>query len=230
MTPQKAISELKLRLNKSDSHDYDNIEDWIAIQAINKAQLSLVRRTIQGINQTQDGDEETKIRIDDLQVLLTEKKLSGKNKDLYFESDVFPENYLFYKRIQPKASKDNCSITLESVFVEEANVSTYLGDWSMQPTFDFGQTFHTIIGNRIRIYRDSDFNIDDTILIYYRKPRLIDIATVIHEDGKQGKNVSLELKDDVCIKIIDEAASIIAGDIGSYDVAQNTGNREQRDN
>lgn len=222
MTPQKALIELKLRLNKLASNDYDNIPDWVAISAINKAQVEWIRKQMHGDNQFQEGDEESKVRVDDLQALLVEQPLKGRNKELYFESDSLPSSYLWGKRILPKAKTKHCStpILLYSTLVEEANVPVYLTDWAMQPSFDWAQTFHTMVGNRIRIYTNQDFTIDDVNLMFYRKPKQIDISTVTHEDGTQGKDTNLEFKDDICHIILDEAASIIAADTESVNAFQ----------
>ena len=64
--------KLKQRLNKLDSQDYDNIEPWQMIEAFNKAQLEWCRRNLHGNNPYKEGDEGSKKRIDDLQILLTE--------------------------------------------------------------------------------------------------------------------------------------------------------------
>ena len=63
--------KIKQRLNKLDSQDYDNIQCWQMVEAFNKAQMEWVRRQVQGVNITKTGDEQTKVRIDDLQKLLT---------------------------------------------------------------------------------------------------------------------------------------------------------------
>lgn len=231
MTPQTSIIKLRLRLNKLHSQDYDNIEDWKAIEAINKAALEWTRKQIHGSNRTQEGDEETRVRVDDLQFLLTEKKIEGNNKELFFESDTVPSDYLWFKNIIPTASSGHCSgVLLESTLIEESNVPVYLFDWSMSPSFDFRQTFHTIVSNRIRIYTNGDFLIDSAQLMYYRRPAKMDIAGYTHEDATISSNKDLEFKDDIAELIIDEAASILAGDVENYNTAQNTKQRADNNN
>lgn len=231
MTPQEAIIKFRLRLNKLHSQDYDNIEDWIAVSVINKAALEWVRKQIHGINQTQEGDEESKIRIDDLQNLLVEKELKGSQKKVYYESDKLPEDYLSYKRLLLKANKDGCKgTTIDSSLVEEANVPVYLADWSMQPSFDWGQTFHTLVGDKIRVYTNDDFTVDSLGLMYYRKPKRFDIAGYKHEDGRESKNQDLEFREIICEIILDEAASIAAGDIELINAFQITKQRADNNN
>jgi len=59
-------------------------------------------------------------------------------------------------------------------------------------------------------------------MLYYRKPRNILIAQCV--DPASGieakKEVTCEFKDDITELIIDEAASILAGDIESFNQSQ----------
>ncbi len=230
MTPQIALIKLRLRLNKLHSSDYDNIPDWTAIEAINKAANAWTRRQIHGINQTQEGDEETRVRIDDLQILLKEEKLGGLNKKLYFESKALPADYMFFKRLIPVVSKGEClKVPLHTTLVEEANVSDYLNDWAMQPSFDWNQTFHTLIGNKIRVYTNSDFHVDEVNLMYYRSPKRVDVAGYTREDGTSSTNSDLEFRDHIADIILDEAAAIIAGSIESFNTQQITKARAEQD-
>jgi len=69
-----ATIQLKIqqRLNKLASNDYDNIECWQIVEAFNKGQVSWCRRQLHGLNVKQTGDEQSKRRIDDLQIILTD--------------------------------------------------------------------------------------------------------------------------------------------------------------
>ena len=109
--------KFKQRLNKIASNDYDNIECWQIIEAFNKAQISWCRRQLHGTNQYREGDEASKRRIDDLQILLTTVELIGPDipyddKYGYFRADNFAQiydpiegDYLEYKRLEVKASQ-----------------------------------------------------------------------------------------------------------------------------
>lgn len=224
MTPQTAILKLRLRLNKLHSSDYDNIADWIAVEAVNKAALERTRRYLSGIGLTKAGDEENRIRVDDLQFLLKSEKLTGANKTIFFESNLLPKDYLLYKSLRPIVSKGQCKrVAMYSHLVEEANALDYLQDWSMQPSFDWRQTFHTLAGDKIRVYHNNDFLVNELILTYFRKPKRFDIVGYTREDGTESYNQDLEFTDMVAEAILDDAAAIIAGSIESmnaYQVAQ----------
>ena len=232
MTPRQAIKKLKLRLNKSDSSDYDNIPNHEAVEAINKAALDWCRRQIHGDNAQKEGDEESKMRVDDLQQLLKPAILIGKNSFLFFETDTLPEDYLWYKRILPLCYTKSCpeGRAFKSYFVEEANVPDYLEDDSWQPSFEWNQSFHTLVGNKIRVYTNKAFEVRRIDMVYYRKPLKMDIKGYKHLDGSDSKDVDLEFKDDVAELIITEAASIIAGDEESTNQIQINSQRTENNN
>lgn len=214
MTPQLALIKLRLRLNKLHSSDYDNIPDWIAVEAINKARTQVIRRLVRGLTRTQEGDEETRGRIDDLQHLLSPPTiLKGKNKKGYFESVLLPDNYLYYKWVIPKATKGECKAKplYNSRLVEEANVPDYLKDFSEQPNFEWRQTIQTIRGNKIIVYTSDEFKVEEIEMVYYVQPVNFDVTGYKHESGVQSTNVDLHFKDDLAEIILDEAAAYIAG-------------------
>jgi len=226
MTPQTAIIKLRLRLNKSHSSDYDNIEDWIAVEAINKAALEWTRRQIEGLNQRQEGAEETRTKINDIQFLLTPKTLKGRNNNLYFESEALPSNYMAFSAIIPQVTNSKCDpLSVKSYLVEEANIPSLISDWAWSPSFEWRQSLHTIVGNKIRVYTNSEFDVVNIHLMYYRRPKAMDIAGYEHETGIESSNIDLEFKDDVAEIILDEAASIIAGDIESPNTFEATKGR-----
>lgn len=221
MKPQTALIKLRLRLNKLHSSDYDDIPDWTAVEAINKEQVEFVRRQFHGNNVTQEGDEESRIRVEDLQILLIEKDLKGTSKPLFFESEKLPDNYFFFKRVIPLASKDDCKgRPMYSVLIEESNVPTYLSDWSMQPSFEWAQSFHTLVGNRLRVYTNNDFKIDKAVFMYYRKPQMMDIAGYTHEDGVVSTDKDIEFNEHIAEIILDGAVARIASDIESLNQTQ----------
>lgn len=223
--------KIKERLNKIDSADYDNIECWQAREAFNKAQIEWVRRQVHGKNDTQEGDEETRQRVDDLQTILKPVSLDVKEYPLYFETKSLPNDYLYIKRVTPIVSHQKCkSKRLKSTLREEVNVDEYLQDWSLQPSFEFEETFHTMINDTIRVYTNGQFDVKKIDLIYYRYPREIDFGQCQHMDGTSGIEADPEFKDDIVELIIDDTVSILAGDIESPNALQLTKQRSEINN
>lgn len=211
--------------------DYDNIECWQITEAFNKAQIEWARRQLHGNNGAKQLPEQSITAIDDLQVLLVERDLKLRNLDLFFESLKIPDDYLHFVRMSGYASSDCCPRRPLSIYqAEEANVDIMLSDSFKSPSFEWAETFCTIIGDKIRIYTNGLFTVHDAKLVYYRKPREIQIAgcTNISTGQTFVSNVECELKDDICEIIVDEAAAILAGDIESMNQYQREVQNAQR--
>lgn len=218
MTIADAFVKIDLRLNKGASQDYDNIWSYHKIDAINKAISDWVRRQKRGKNQTQEGDEQSADRVDDLQVLLKKDNITVRDKDFYAESNRLPSDYLYFKRVTPYVSKGTCSnIRIESRLKEEANVDNLLSTCS----FDFEETFHTLMGNRINIYHNNDFKVEKVELTYYRKPKVY---------TPENLDQVFEFNDSVCELIIDEACKILATDIESFNQKNSSQERVENNN
>ena len=226
--------KIKQRLNKLDSNDYDNIETWQIAEAFNKAAVEWSRRQLHGGNIYKEGDEYSKRRIDDMQVLLEELPLTGVQSTEYFETTNFPiDNYLEFKRVGAYFKNECCPKRQAKIYLsEEANVELTLRDPLKRPDFEWAETFCTILGNKIRIYNTDEFNIVDPILTYYRRPTYIQVAGTL--DSYTGListvDVESEFKDDIVELILDEAASIISGDIDNYTQMQTAQQAAERSN
>lgn len=206
MTSGIAIERIKQRLQKQDTNFNPNILDEEFEDALNKSVNDWVRRQHHGFNQFKEGDEQSEQRVDDLQILLKDRRISVNNRGVYSEITVMPKDYRYYKRLTPIVSKGNCSnVMMKSYFVEESNVDDYLKDWTFTPSFDFEETFHTLASNKFRIYHNNDFSVNEVLLTYYRNPAYISCQ-------KKDYDVVWEWKDDVAEVIIDDAAKLLAGD------------------
>jgi hypothetical protein len=212
--------KVKERLNKLSSNDYDNIECWQIVEAFNKAQIEWIRRQIRGGNVYRDGDEQSRRRVDDLQILLFETKLDITKRKLYYESsDILPSNYLEYKRVDVEGKSECCENNIPFVvyLAEEANRSQLLRDEHKKPSFEWGETFSTLMDNKVRIYTNDDFELVNARLVYYRFPVYVQIENCVnpYTGLSSSVNVECEFKDDIVELLIDEAVSILAGDTES---------------
>ena len=222
--------KIKSRLNKLASNDYDNIECWQIVEAFNKAQIQWVRRQLIGLNAEKQGDEQTTRKIDDVQNLLIEIPINLTQQQLYAESTSLPADYLQFKRIVADADKDCCPDT-GSLFVtflsEEQNVPMLLQDVLKKPSYEWGETFCTIVGDRIRVYNNNEFSIVNAKFMYYREPVRIQILDCVDPYllVTSTQDVICEFQDNIVEVMIDNAVQILAGDIESmnqYSVANNS--------
>lgn len=239
MLNQTILVKIQERVNKLASSDYDNIHCWQAVEAFNKAQVEWVRRQLVGTNILHQGDEQSERRIDDLNVLLRTRTLAMTQKDRYYESNSLPfltgDDYMAFKRLQVNASSGCCtSGRLMVVYlVEEANVINYLNDEYKRPSFEWGETIATIVGRKIRIYTNNEFQVDTAQLMYYHQPRRIVVqncADVYTGVTLPPADVLSEFKDDIVEVIIDDAVSIILGDIENYPNSQRTKQMSENNN
>lgn len=213
--------KIKQRLNKLASLDYDNIECWQVSEAFNKAQLEWFRRQIHGHNQGKEGDESTKMNIDDVQLMITDtgNTWGSTQYPLYYESDPLPSDYLYFKRISVDCISDCCPgpRPMITYLAQVGDVDNLLGDDFRSPSAEWGETICTISNNRIKIYTNGEFNLGIPTLYYFRKPIDIEFNGCMNpSDGTISlTDVSCEFKDDIVEILIDEACSILAGDIES---------------
>jgi len=212
--------KVKERINKLDSLDYDNVECWQIVESFNKAQIEWARRQIRGGNIFQDGDEGSVRRIDDLQKLLIDTPLNIIVQDLFYESFLdIPSDFLEYKRIDVYATNECCEDPRQMIvyLAEEDNRAQLLRDVNKKPSFEWGETFSTLINNKIRIFTNNDFELKNARFTYYRKPVNIQIegCNDPYTLSISPINVESEFKDDIVELLIDECVSILAGDIES---------------
>jgi len=216
--------KIKQRLNKLASQDYDNLECWQIVEAFNKGQVSWCRRQLHGMNTKGEGDEQSKRRIDDLQILLTSIDIDFNKRELFVESDPLPENYFEWKRVSANAIDPCCDNPHPMVIylAEEGNVDTLLRDDNKKPSFSWGETFCTLVNNTIRVYTNDEFTLQDGKLLYYRQPRRIEIQGCVDPYTQQTSTVDIEceFKDDIIELFIDEAVKILAGDLESINQQQ----------
>ena len=225
--------KIKQRINKLDSQDFDNIECWQIVEAFNKAQVEWSRRQLHGINVVKEGDEQSTRRKDDLQVLLDKTTITNLTDKGDYSFLNLPGDYFQWKRVDVFAQKDCCDKRRMVIYLaEEGNVSLLLRDKLKQPSFEWAETFATLIDNNINIYTNGEFNIPEAELTYYRQPRKIQIQDCV--DPYTGiistLNIECEFKDDIIELIIDEAVSILAGDIESGNQFSRTQESAERSN
>lgn len=211
--------ELKIneRVNKLDSNDYDNVHKWKIVEVFNKAVVDWCRRQLHGTNLSKTGDEQSKRRIDDLQVLLRPFELKPEKKERHYASTEWPEDYFEYKRVNIKGKTKCCEKNaFVLTLVEEENIDFILRDHNKKPSFDWGETVVTLMNNTVKIWTNDEFEVPQATLTYYKQPTRIEIQGVSNPYNGGAIStieVECEFKDDVVEVMIDEAVKILSGDI-----------------
>lgn len=233
MTNNEIQIKLKQRLNKVSSVDYDNLMCTDISEAFNKAQRNWIRRQLSGNNLSKTGVEQTTRRIDDLQILLKSEKLSWIARDKFYESCDIPEDFMEFARLTVTASTECCKdqdITLR--LNAETDISEILVDDLKKPNFNWRESVTTFFGNKMRVYTNNEFTICEGYIHYWRQPTDIQILDCYNiATGNQiTTDVPCEFKNDIVELFIDEAASIIAGDISIVEQYQRLTQEVEKNN
>ena len=223
--------KIKQRLNKLASLDYDNIECWQIEEAFNKAQLEWVRRMMYGLNLRKEGTEQSAGLIDDLRVLMKAEALSPVDRKMFFEATL-PSDYLYYVRADVFAMTECCPDKRRMTVyeAEEANMSVLLNSDTKGPSFEWAETLSTLVGDKIRVYTNEEFQISDITLTYYRVPRPVQFLGCVNPSTGTvySANQECEFKDDIAEVLVDQAAAILAGDIESMNQYQRESQEVQK--
>lgn len=217
MTNSALQIKIKERLNKLASLDFDNIECWQIQEAFNKAQLDWVRKQMYGLNIRREGVEQSSGLVDDLQILLQKVELKLSKKELYYQGQI-PKDYLYLSRLDVSAFTECCPPKMMTMFqTEETNIGVVLNDDLKGPSFEWAESVYTLSGNKVLIYTNNKFSIEEASLIYYRLPKEIKIegCVDINTGTVNTVNQNCEFKDDIAEILVDLAAQYIAGDIES---------------
>jgi hypothetical protein len=215
--------KIKQRLNKLASLDYDNLECWQIQEAFNKAQIEWVRRQIYGLHTRREGSEQTTGLIDDLRVLLNTKMITPVSKEIFYEGQL-PTDYFYYIRVDAMAKSECCPEPRRMTVyeVEEANMGILLTSSTKGPNFEWAETLSTLVGDKVRVYTNNEFDITSMNLVYYRRPADVKFNGCVDPSTGQSINAdtTCEFKDDIAEILVDEAAAILAGDIESMNQYQ----------
>lgn len=224
------LFKLRQAINKLDSQDYDNVENYVLLDYFNKCQLLYLREQLRGYNLSKDGDEGSKINLNSFQTLIKTQDItytSVNKKDIYYWSSL-PADYYLIKRVDITAEQTDCkclSNNFRLYMAENYMCTTYYHDAMKSPSFGWRESFYTIADGELRIYY-KDFIIRSASITYYRKPRIVEKNGVFSTflNVVSTADVDPELPDDVVENIIMMAASYIGGDIqdqASYQIHAN---------
>lgn len=216
MSVDEIITKIKLRVNKLDSQDYDNIEIWQILEAYNRAALLFMRSQLHGINQLMEGDEGSKRRIDDFQMFLTSINYVPTRVDKYLYVAPLPDDYIYYKRTEVDLKKGCCEkIRCITYLIEEANLSLYQSNPLFRSDFEWGEVLVTLKDDLLNVHTDGEFEVQSVRLTYYRKPATVTKAGHYSTDtfSIASSDTPSEFNRDTDELIISYAAALILGDV-----------------
>lgn len=169
------------------------------VDSFNEAQLSIMAEILQ-------QDEADDNLMEFLSPLVKEQEPVGIAYDRYYKY-AKPEDFEHTKEIVVTGRTSKCAVPLvvRKRRVGEAN-GLYL-DPLYGPNLDYGETFSTIHSDHLRVYRHS-FDLSDFMLVYYRKPTLVDIEGYTDSSGTPSTNIDPDFDGRFLEMILDRAARI----------------------
>lgn len=198
------IYGIDLKLNKVAGLVHQSIPIEDKIIALNNAQVKLVIKKVDPLNQLQVGFDGDKKRYEDLQILVepaSKHKLpiTEEDKELHrWVSDVsnLTPNYMFFVDGYLLADKGACKgrrVNLNSKLTKHGSVTTLLENPSYCPSFEYQETLCTFSSNKIETYTDGTFIPTTLYLSYIRRPLKIDFEGYVNFDGSDSEHSDCEL-------------------------------------
>jgi hypothetical protein len=120
-------------------------------------------------------------------ILVDDKKLSSSNTHLDHTEFIIPNDFFDNSNLYILASKGNCKKQkLDCYEIKDDDRNNILRDTFQSPSFKYREAPYHIASDKIKIYTDNDFTIDNAILSYYRYP--VQVGLVDSEDPESRFN------------------------------------------
>lgn len=216
------LYKIDQKLNKLSTNEHQAIQKEDKILALNEAQIKLIKQKVDGQPTPSGmGLDAFRKRYEDLQNLIEEynrKPLSLEEVDKNLNqwtaslSELSPK-YLFYIDSYILADKGRCKnrkISINSDLAKHGDIQLLLSNVHYKPSFEYQETFNTIVSDKINIYTDGTFIPTKIYISYLRYPKYIDKAGYIKLDGNESTDQDCELADYLEDELVDLAAQDLA--------------------
>lgn len=195
MTIQQTYQSVKDRVNDLNTNINQDISERAFVRAFNKMQLHWLEERIKVAEANQTRQEEVQ---DFIKTFSNAPLVETHSLSIHL-----PADYFRYSRVYGSCSK-YCVQEVHAYPREEGNAGRLLQDEFQKPSFEWGETFFTLKGNKLHFY--ADFNCETITLIYYKLPLEVDMVEV------GGQNIDPELKNTNLEEVIDLTALLVSGD------------------
>lgn len=198
---QDLLYKLDLRLNKVDTGEHQSIPTVDKLYALNQAQIQLVKKKLNSNNVLGLGMDSFKKRYEDLQGLAVqfEKLTPTKTKEIYssYEVDLskLSKDYMLPLEIYSMCSRGSCTErpVIITRIVRHGDIGTMMNNNHYKPSFEYQESIAVISDDKLIIYTDGTFTVDEIHISYLKYPTPVDYDGVIHIDGRVGTTVNSEL-------------------------------------
>lgn len=230
---ESLLYRLDLRLNTLATNDHQQIPLENKIICLNSAMIKMIKQKMDENNILHAGFDAFKKRYEDLQILvepfhdhplipkLVDKQLNKWSADI----SALAPNYMFYVDSYAIAHKGCCkdhTIYVNKDLTKHSDITTVLANNTINPSFEYQETFCTISSGKYEVYTDGSFDFDTIYLSYIRYPKYIDYPGYIHFNEKPSIKQDCELAYYLEDEILDLAVEDLAMSTGNIIAAQSS--------
>jgi len=226
------LYEFELKLNSLARERNQNIFLENKLIYLNNAQMTWIKSKLNQNNIFKVGYEGIRKRIEDLQVLKVNDSVVTVTKNtneryLNYYGDLSMTDYMFYVSAYVKATRKDCEATLGVNLVKEGELETVYYNENHKPSFEWRDTIATLGDNKLYVYTDGSFTVDEIRLTYLRKPKSIDKQGYVKFDGSNSVDQDCELPEYAKNDIVDLAVKFAAQSTDNQFQVQMAKEREQ---
>lgn len=195
MKTSEVYNRYVLKSEKNGTNDNISTDKQRFIEIYNESQI----RYEQYIYDLKNEDDFRYIE----SLLILNNQIKDSKKEREFYSFQLPNNYFDLSSAYALGSKGNCKNKKIDLFIEvnDINKDIYLSDENTKPSFEYRESFYTIASGNINVYY-TDFDIDSTILSYYRYPKKLRLLNPDNPESDFDDSFDVDFDDKSINKII----------------------------
>ena len=198
MTANKAYETFIIKVNENATTDNVGCDKGRFAVYYNINQNRLLESTL-------DRRGEDEIRYVQ-RLLVDDLKITSSSSHLDHQDFELPKNYFDFSNIYALASKGICKRKKIDLYeIKDENRNQILSDELSAPSFKFREAPFTIASDKIKVYTNDDFAVENVILSYYRYPQQITLADEFNPESDF--NTDPEMDDKFVNRVIDLAVS-----------------------
>jgi hypothetical protein len=209
--------EFSLLLNKNNQNKNVNIEKHNFVYLYNRESSRWLNDYITNNNNSDNVFIISELLVKDLELTRIE---NNKEYSVY-------EIPLDLYTILPAESKSYVGKCILYNYIKKPNVNIYLEDKFTKPSLAWERGLGELVDRGVIIYKDN-FEIDKTVISYYKTPRKIDMQGYKHYDGRESEDIDPDVSEYISSEIINRVVTEINREFENQFGFQASKEREQK--
>jgi len=209
--------EFSLLLNKNNQNKNVNIEKHNFVYLYNREALRWLNEYLNTNNNSDNVFIISELLVKDLEL----KRIENTNEYSVYE---IPEDLAYLLPAESKSYVGNCILYN---YIKKPNVNIYLEDKFTKPSLAWERGLGELVDRGIIIYKNN-FEINKTVITYYRTPKKIDMQGYKHYDGKESSDINPDVSSYISSEIINRVVTEINREFEDQFGFQVSKEREQK--